>query len=223
MPYQLELTCPSLLVTLRAPRRLMLRYLTPSERMYGVSIGRGGMSPVAAATLFSIAQVAERLTPEEQEVALGNLLSLLASAAVSLGSGAKTQSHLCYARIQGFIQAHLRDPDLRTSKIASAFNISVRQLNRIFEAEDETVSRTILRHRLERCRLDLIARPLASRTISEIAFSWGFNNLSHFSQSFCRAYGCSPRQVRQGALSVATRPYLGRPSLREHRALGGSA
>jgi AraC-like DNA-binding protein len=82
--------------------------------------------------------------------------------------------------------------------VAAACGMSTRQLTRLFEAEGETVSRVILRRRLERCRLDLLSPTLAHRTIGEIAFGWGFNNLSHFSESFRRAYGCSPRAYRQG-------------------------
>jgi AraC-like DNA-binding protein len=67
----------------------------------------------------------------------------------------------------------------------------------MFEDRSDTVSRTILRRRLERCRLDLLSRALVSRSIGEIAYYWGFNNLSHFSEAFRQAYGTSARELRR--------------------------
>ena len=63
--------------------------------------------------------------------------------------------------------------------------------------------RAVLAHRLD---LDAAARRApsatsatrrcAARTISEIAFGWGFNDAAHFSRAFRARFGCSPRDVR---------------------------
>ena len=37
------------------------------------------------------------------------------------------------------------------------------------------------------------------RTIGEIALSWGFSDLTHFSRAFAQAYRVAPREFRDGA------------------------
>jgi AraC family transcriptional activator of tynA and feaB len=51
--------------------------------------------------------------------------------------------------------------------------------------------------RLERCRRDLEEPLLRVRTVSEIAYSWGFSDVSHFSRSFKQKFGITPRECRQ--------------------------
>ncbi|WP_089166423.1 helix-turn-helix domain-containing protein [Caballeronia sordidicola] len=39
---------------------------------------------------------------------------------------------------------------------------------------------------------------MVNRAIGDTASSWGFNNLTHFSQSFNAAFGKTPREFRKG-------------------------
>ena len=45
-------------------------------------------------------------------------------------------------------------------------------------------------------RRDLCDPALAARTISEIAFGWGFNDAAHFSRAFRARFGAAPRELR---------------------------
>jgi AraC-like DNA-binding protein len=45
-------------------------------------------------------------------------------------------------------------------------------------------------------RADLCDPALRNRTISDIAFSWGFVDASHFSRAFKARFGCTARDVR---------------------------
>jgi AraC-like DNA-binding protein len=66
----------------------------------------------------------------------------------------------------------------------------------LFQGENNTVNRYIWDLRLEKCRADL-ANPLhRHRTITEIAFAWGFNNSTHFSRIFKERFGLSARAYR---------------------------
>lgn len=58
----------------------------------------------------------------------------------------------------------------------------------------------MLAQRLERCKRDLASPTHAHRHIGEIAFAWGFNDLSHFGRVFRDHYGLSPRDWRQSRL-----------------------
>ena len=49
---------------------------------------------------------------------------------------------------------------------------------------------------LERCRADLGTPALRTRSVGEIAYYWGFNDVAHFSRSFRARYAQSPREFR---------------------------
>ena len=98
--------------------------------------------------------------------------------------------------IKAIATAALDDPDLTPAQVAAKAGISVRTLHRIFQETGETFWSWIRDKRLERCYADLTAPPLSKRTITEVAFRWGFNELSTFDRNFRKRYGSSPRQVR---------------------------
>jgi AraC-like DNA-binding protein len=104
------------------------------------------------------------------------------------------------ARVKLYISAHLRDPDLSIDKLAAVTRCSKRYLHMIFRPEDVSISDYILRARLERCRAELLSSACAHRSITEIAYSWGFNNSNHFSRSFRREFGIAPRDLRKNPL-----------------------
>jgi len=51
-------------------------------------------------------------------------------------------------------------------------------------------------------RADLCDPALRHRTISDLAFSWGFVDASHFSRAFKARFGCTAREVRQAGGST---------------------
>jgi AraC-like DNA-binding protein len=103
-------------------------------------------------------------------------------------------------RVKFYISAHLADSELSIDKLASVTRCSKRYLHMIFRSEDVSISDYILKARLERCRADLLSPACAHRSITEIAYSWGFNNSNHFSRSFRRAFGIAPRDLRRNPL-----------------------
>ncbi|MGP9804932.1 helix-turn-helix domain-containing protein [Paracoccus sp. NSM] len=103
------------------------------------------------------------------------------------------------ATIKAYALQHLRDPGLCVGMIAAAQRIDPSTIHRAFDGEDETLSRWIWTQRLENAQLD-ISDPAKSRlTLTEIAFSWGFNDMAHFSRAFKARFGQSPRALRQRA------------------------
>jgi len=98
--------------------------------------------------------------------------------------------------IKAIATAALDDPDLTPAQVAAKAGVSVRTLHRIFQETGETFWNWIRDKRLERCYADLTASTLSKRTITEVAFRWGFNELSTFDRNFRKRYGSSPRQVR---------------------------
>jgi len=74
--------------------------------------------------------------------------------------------------------------------------MSVRHLHRLFAHRRCTVGDWIRERRLERCRRDLADPRFRERTITDIAFYWGFSESAHFSRSFKKQFGVSPRAFR---------------------------
>ena len=75
------------------------------------------------------------------------------------------------------------------------------QQQALFAEEDDTVSSYIRRERLEGCRRQLADPQWQEHSITEIAFSWGFNNAAHFARAFRGQFGMSARDFRKRALA----------------------
>ena len=98
-----------------------------------------------------------------------------------------------YIRAQAFIREHLRDPDLCIDQISAALGCTKRYLHMLFSDRGITVSDFIWRARLQHCRQELETQ--AGKTITDIAFSWGFSSSSHFSRVFRKYFGVVPSAI----------------------------
>jgi AraC-like DNA-binding protein len=98
-------------------------------------------------------------------------------------------------RILSHIDKHLDDPELRTSSIADAFNVSSRYIQLIFADMGLTVSAYILDQRLSRAA-ERLRTGKVGRLISDVAFDVGFQDLSYFSRCFRSQFGMSAKQYR---------------------------
>ena len=96
-----------------------------------------------------------------------------------------------YELAQAFIHDHLRDPDLSIDQISVALGCSKRYLHMLFSDRGLTVSEYIWRARLLNCRQDLETQ--CNKTITDVAFSWGFSSSSHFSRVFRKYFGLPHR------------------------------
>lgn len=99
-------------------------------------------------------------------------------------------------RIRAFIEQHLGDPRLSPALIAAAHHISVRTLHKLYEAQDDTVTASIRRRRLERCCQDLLDPGLYGRPVGAIGARWGFRDPAAFSRAFRATYGMPPAEYR---------------------------
>lgn len=179
--------------------RLRRRAIPVAQRISGA---RG-----LGASLFRFSQSlydeAEQL--KEQEGALDAYFRIL-SGCIGGGERGRRSSPELRWRIQRFVDEHLSDPELGPAEIAAAADISVRHLHRLFSSAGSTLGNSIRARRLERCRSDLANPSLHGKTITEIAFSWGFSDSAHFSHSFRRRFGVCPRTFRAES-GVKTRHY----------------
>lgn len=103
------------------------------------------------------------------------------------------------AAMDRYIERHLLDGTVTPNDIAAAHGVSVRTVNRIFNATGQTVGEVIRVRRLARAREDLTESDMP---LSTIAHRWGFSDPSHFTRSFKAHYGSSPRDYRIAARSA---------------------
>ena len=182
---------------LRIPQLLM------DSRLRGIQVptapcisGARGLGTTLFHLATSLYQQAEALTAEEGAAAIEAYLKIL-SACVGPGAlensrGGKEPTE----RILQYINQHLADGTLSPAQIASAVGISVRHLHRLFTRRGSTVSDWIRVQRLERCWKDLGDPRSRERSITEIAYFWGFNDSAHFSHAFKKHFGICPRSYR---------------------------
>lgn len=144
----------------------------------------------------------EEMEDEERATIGRHLVDLLAMAieadqrVLAGRSSSVRNAHL--HRAEHYIVAHLSDVRLTPQRIAESCGISLRYLHQLFEAEGTTVCAHIRTQRLLMCETAL-KDPLCRKTISEIAYDWGFGDQAQFSRSYRARFGCTPSEVRAAA------------------------
>lgn len=101
--------------------------------------------------------------------------------------------------VKRWVLGRLGAPELNIRTASAAMGLSQRSLQLLFESEGTTFTRYVLSNRLRLAHRRLSAAHLAHRTISEIAYDCGFQDLSYFDRSFRTAYGKTPSDVRNRA------------------------
>ena len=101
--------------------------------------------------------------------------------------------------LKAYALAHLGDPGLSPASIAQAGYLSVRQLHRLFAAEELSLAAWVREQRLRRCRDDLADPRLRQLAIAEIAGRWGYRSPAHFTRAFSARFGVTPRGFRHAA------------------------
>jgi AraC-like DNA-binding protein len=98
------------------------------------------------------------------------------------------------------IRANPARPDLSPDTVALRQGVSPRYIRKLFHDEGTTFTAYLLEQRLERAHAMLGNQRLAEQSISSIAFTAGFNDVSHFNRTFRRRYGMTPTDHRHAAL-----------------------
>lgn len=125
-----------------------------------------------------------------------NLCNLLALASTSDVPLNRVQAEVQLEALLGFCQKNLHIPKLSPRFVAEHFGISVRTLHLRFAKLGQTFGSWLLETRLDACNKALRDPLQQTRSISEIAYGCGFNDLTHFNKTFRGRFGMPPGQWR---------------------------
>lgn len=125
-----------------------------------------------------------------------NLCNLLSLASAHDVAPNRLQPELQMEAILAFCRQNLHDPELSPQRVADRFGISVRTLHLRFAQIGETFGRWLLENRLDACSKALRDVNQRGVNISDIAYRWGFNDLSHFNKVFRARFDQTPREWR---------------------------
>ena len=190
------------LIVMLPKDRLVERGLALDALMARRLGGSGGVARIALETMRN----AYRELPGMSETAargVGDAITQLVHLSMLDLAGigtAVTQREALRERIKQHVGERLGDPALSVDSIALALNCSRRQLYNAFAEEPDGVAGYILLRRLEGCRRCLDDRAQAHRSLTEIAFDFGFSNMAHFSRVFRAHLGLPPSDYRRSAL-----------------------
>ncbi|MGR9054261.1 MAG: helix-turn-helix domain-containing protein, partial [Gammaproteobacteria bacterium] len=200
LPHRIECSRPFGKLIVSIPRPLLKDRLPGVEHSTALCIpGNLDIGSIASRFIRSVASQSNRLSAETLASLSEHALDLLTMAVASVRPGAFNLSQSrasALFRVKDLIERRLADPGLTPAAIAAASGLSPRYLNALFNDENTSLMRYVLRRRLEHCKKDLLDPSQAGRRISDIAFRWGFNDSSHFSRCFKRQFGCSAQAFR---------------------------
>jgi AraC family transcriptional activator of tynA and feaB len=182
---------------------LLPRLASPDLPAIQKLTGRRPLGGLVDGYLRSLATVEPAPSAATGQALIDHFCGLLA---LALGATEETretagQAGLKAARlraIRDYAEQRLNDPDLTPAAVAARFGISTRYLHKLFEETGTSFSQWLQIRRLECCRRELADPAHDARGIAEIAYRWGFNDLSHFGRRFRAVYGVSPRDARPG-------------------------
>ncbi len=200
--YEILFKNPNRMFVVGIPETLLRRHIASPESVVAIPMpGNAGLSGLVSNFLKDFwMRCREDLDPSVAPRVTRAILDLLASAYTGVPEAQPDRSSLATAhrlRIVNFIEAHLGDPDLTPMRVAEACKMTPRYLHHLFSKESETVARYILRRRLEECSRALTLPAQVNRTVTAIAFDYGFNSPTHFGRVFRARYGASPREYRR--------------------------
>ena len=182
------------------PRAWIEPHLPHDRRPLSIHLtGSEGLNAIVRCYLGALNEIIDTLDNSQQPAIIDNFCRLLALTCG--GEAGRQQEAVRAAKLQqakDYISKHLTDPGLTPTQAAAAIKVSVRQLHLLFEPTGISFAVHVQSQRLEECRATLASPLSRDRSVTDIAYAWGFNSLAPFYRAFRRRFGASPGEVRGG-------------------------
>ena len=206
-PYTLHFDRPFRQIVLQIPYdSLAEQFLKPENITARRVSARTAVGALTSQFIQSVAGRLDILSAQERGAINHHIIELIALAMGSMSSlreldGQSIARTAMLERIKQYIEINIRHPQLTPAQVAGHHHISERYQRMLFASTGTTLSRYILDKRLELCREALENSALNDYGITQIAFSYGFNDAAHFSRKFRERYGVSPKEYRHRFIS----------------------
>ncbi|MXO67090.1 helix-turn-helix domain-containing protein [Altericroceibacterium endophyticum] len=204
LPHYFMTNGPSVTVMVRVPGEVLRTYLPTPGQFCGQRLGRAsGVTGSVAAMVQELSNDGGNIDSLHEARVARYLLEMISMSYMMGVETSQDTSAIAWQRrkdVIEFIEDNLRDSELSPASISDGLKISSRYLRTIFASGGEKMSTYILRRRLEECARQMANPAWAAHTLTEIAFSWGFNSAAHFTRTFNDKYGVSPREYRKQML-----------------------
>jgi AraC family transcriptional regulator, positive regulator of tynA and feaB len=172
-------------------RRMVALAMKPLDPETSLASSFLGMLPAHVGKMNHVAEeVVKHQTIDLIALSLGNMIQR-DKPRISSARG------LVLLKVRAVIETRLSDPALDGKAVAAAAGVSVRYANSVLAEEGTSIARYIRERRLARCQRALEDPKQAHRSLSEIAYGWGFSDMTHFGRSFRKAYGILPSVYRK--------------------------
>jgi AraC-like DNA-binding protein len=200
-PYTLKFDGDFQQYVLKLPGKSLRTALRETEQLTATAVsGQRGAGHLMINMITTLAQDIDTLAPESAAAVADSVTNILIAGLSALPAARKQPISQLHAyqveRIKACVKASLRDPHLNVTMLSAQLRASTSTLHRTWASEACSLSDYIWAQRLEHAKRDLCDPGFAARSVSEIAFSWGFNDAAHFSRAFRSRFACSPRDMR---------------------------
>lgn len=200
-PYTLEIPSHMDVACFRVPQSAIGCGPTSVRRLAAHRLGTGaGMARLLKAYALALIDRDAVDTCHGSEAAMHHLALLLGAAvdevaAINPARGTDHRERLLL-QVREFIARHIDDSALSVAAVAAAMRISTRYLQQLWSTEGGSLAGHIAATRLERVAASLGSAARAQESLTQIAMSHGFNNMSHFSRAFRERFGTTPSSFR---------------------------
>ena len=206
VPYSITNYGPTSLLVVQIPRPLLKGFKVPGlHNCIAHTSSVIGLHAVLGSFLQSLSEqlgtLSDGVGQPLSETVVGLLASTLAAYDEDDTGHAKLPAVL-KARVKQYVQSHLGESDLTIERISQDMRCSKRYLHRVFEDDACSLDRYIWQARLERCQAALKSPSALHKSVSEVAYTWGFNSSAHFCRLFKSQYGMSPTSFRSQVAKV---------------------
>jgi AraC-like DNA-binding protein len=202
------------------PKEAMTTRMPRLASLHGAVLRRNmPLARLLAGYLLNGFDVADDLTPEAAALFAEHAVELLTQSLreswAEVPQPSEARREALFVRACRLVNLRHGDPRLAPEPLARELGVSTRLLHRIFAEHGETVMKRVFVERLNRAENLLSAPEAAHRTVTDIAFSCGFNDSSHFGRVFAAHKSMTPTEWRRrGNIRATTvESKSGRPDL----------
>jgi AraC-like DNA-binding protein len=201
LPYEGKFFRGSKLLVVKVPRRELEARLGKTREMIACSIKPiGAEDSLSSSVSEMLPTLAGKMSMISEEMVGNHALDLIAVSLAKSIEGRRPRlsctKTLVLLNLRAVIEARLTDPKLDAQTAADAAGVSVRYANAVLADDGMSVMRLIQTRRLARCRYALEDPNQSHRSVSEIAYGWGFSDMTHFGRRFKQAFGILPSECQ---------------------------